>query len=84
MAVAGVIKFLIAGWWSGCGRSVFGMVIIASRLQQLHDRKSRFRRSLPMRLRAVHSRYAVVSQTPHVGLLWLSQQLPFPHLQHRI
>ena len=28
--VTGVTKLLIAGWWSGCSKSEFGMVIVAS------------------------------------------------------
>ena len=36
--VTGVTKLFIAGWWSGCGKPEFGMVIFAGRLMQLHDR----------------------------------------------
>ena len=81
--VTGVTKLFIAGWWSGCSKSDFGMIIVAGRLQYLHDRKPCFRRSLSQRLTAVHSRCAVASQTPQVALLWLSWK-PIPHLQHRI
>ena len=41
-----VTKFFIAGWWSGCSKSEFGMAIVASRLQQMHDRRPCLRRSL--------------------------------------
>ena len=44
--VTSVTKLFIAGWRSGCSKSEFGMVIVAGRLQQLHDRKACFRRSL--------------------------------------
>ena len=32
LKVAGVSKLFIAGWWSGCSKSEFGMVIVAGRL----------------------------------------------------
>ena len=44
--VTGVTKLFIVGWWSGCGKSDFGMVIVAGKLQQLLDCKPCFRRSL--------------------------------------
>ena len=44
--VTGVMKLFIVGWWSGCSKTEFGMVIVAGRLQQLHDRKPCFRHSL--------------------------------------
>ena len=43
-----VSKLFIAGWWSGCSKSEFGMVIVADRLQQLRDPKPHFRRSLSL------------------------------------
>ena len=39
-------RLFIAGWWSGSCKSKNGMDIIAGTLQQLHDRKPCFRRSL--------------------------------------
>ena len=71
---------LLAG---GCSKSEFGMVIVASRMQQLHERKPPFRRSPSVRLRAMYLRCNMVSQTQHVALLWLSRKT-CPHLQHRI
>ena len=44
--VTGITKLFLAGWWSGWGRSEFGMIIVAGRLQQLHDRRPCFRCSL--------------------------------------
>ena len=31
--VTGFTKLFIAGWWRGCSKSEFGMVIVAGRLQ---------------------------------------------------
>ena len=81
--VTGFTKLFIAGWWRGYSKSEFGMVIVAGRLPQLHDRRPPFRRSLSMWLMAVHSRCAVASPTPQVAPLW-SFRKTFPHLQHRI
>ena len=44
--VTGVTKLFIAGWWSGCSKSEFSMVIVAGRLRQLHDHKPCFRHFL--------------------------------------
>ena len=74
--VTGVSALFIAGWWSGCSKSEFGMVIVAGSLQQLHDCRPCFRRYLSLWLRAVHSRCAVASHNPQGALLWLSQK-PF-------
>ena len=68
--VFGVTKLFIAGWWSGCSMSEFGLVIVAGRLQQLHNCRPCFRRSHSLRLRAVHSRCTVASLTRQVALLW--------------
>ena len=73
----------LLGGLSGCSKSDFGMVIVAGRLQQLHDRKPPFRRSLSLRLSVVHSRCAVAWPISQVNLLRLSRK-SFPHLQHRI
>ena len=76
--VTGITKHIIAGWWIGSSNSEFGMILVDSWLQQLHDNKTCFRHSLYMRLRAVHLRCAVASQTPQVAQLWLSWKT-FPH-----
>ena len=58
------------------------MVIVVGRLQQLYDRKACFKRSLSLRLRAVHSRCAVASHIPHVAPVVVESEA-FSHLQHR-
>ena len=48
LKVTGVTKLFIAGWMSGCSKSEFGMVIVAGRLQQLHDCRPSSRHSFSL------------------------------------
>ena len=41
-----VTNLFFAGWWRGCSRSEFGMVIVDDKLKQPNDRSPHFRRSL--------------------------------------
>ena len=52
------------GWWNGRSISEFGMVIVAGRFQQLHDRRPPFRRSLSAAQDcAFEMRYGVADST---------------------